>query len=80
MPRLSTADAAKRLGVAPRTLYGLIDEGRLAAFREGRKIYVDRDELDRFAEGFDGGDAHDREPRDPVRPRGAGSIALDPPP
>jgi excisionase family DNA binding protein len=74
--RITTADAAKRLGISPREVYQLIDERKLAAFRHGRTIRLDRDEVDRFADGLDGGDAHDRAPRHPKAPRGSGSISL----
>lgn len=45
---LSTADAAKRLGVTPRTLYRFIDEGQLPAYRFGRVIRLKEDEVDGF--------------------------------
>ena len=35
---LSTAAAADRLGITPRTLYRFIDEGQLAAYKFGRVI------------------------------------------
>src|SRR5690349_10550909 len=35
---LSTAEAANRLGITPRTLYRFIDEGQLVAYRFGRVI------------------------------------------
>ncbi len=47
---LSTADAARRLGVTPRTLYRFIDEGQLPAYRFGRVIRLKEDEVDRFIE------------------------------
>lgn len=37
---LGTPDAAKYLGLAPQTLYRLIDEGRLPAYRMGRVIRI----------------------------------------
>ncbi len=45
---LSTAEAAKRLGITPRTLYRFIDEGQLAAYRFGRVIRLKEDEVDVF--------------------------------
>lgn len=45
---LSTADAASRLGITPRTLYRFIDEGQLPAYRFGRVIRLKGDEVDRF--------------------------------
>lgn len=45
---LSTAEAARRLGVTPRTLYRFIDEGQLPAYRFGRVIRLKEDEVDAF--------------------------------
>lgn len=45
---LSTADAAKRLGITPRTLYRFIDEGQLPAYRFGRVIRLKETEVDTF--------------------------------
>lgn len=45
---LSTAEAAKRLGVTPRTLYRFIDEGQLPAYRFGRVIRLKQSEVDAF--------------------------------
>ena len=45
---LSTADAADRLGITPRTLYRFIDEGQLPAYRFGRVIRLKADEVDVF--------------------------------
>jgi excisionase family DNA binding protein len=47
---LSTADAAHRLGVTPRTLYRFIDEGQLPAYRFGRVIRLKENEVDAFIE------------------------------
>jgi excisionase family DNA binding protein len=47
---LSTADAASRLGITPRTLYRFIDEGQLPAYRFGRVIRLKADEVDTFIE------------------------------
>jgi excisionase family DNA binding protein len=47
---LSTADAATRLGITPRTLYRFIDEGQLPAYRFGRVIRLKADEVDVFIE------------------------------
>ena len=35
---MTTREASRRLGVAPRHLYALIDRGELPAFRFGRDI------------------------------------------
>ena len=47
---LSTAESARRLGITPRTLYRFIDEGQLPAYRFGRVIRLQRDEVDDFIE------------------------------
>lgn len=47
---LSTADAAKSLGITPRTLYRFIDQGELAAYRFGRVIRVKRTDIEAFIE------------------------------
>lgn len=48
---LSTADAAKALGITPRTLYRFIDQGELPAYRFGRVIRVKQADVDAFIEG-----------------------------
>lgn len=45
---LSTKDAALALGLTPRTLYRLIDEGQLPAYRFGRVIRLKQSEIDAF--------------------------------
>ncbi|MEY2419964.1 MAG: hypothetical protein QOI95_31 [Acidimicrobiaceae bacterium] len=47
---LSTAEAAKRLGITPRTLYRFIDQGDIPAYRFGRVIRLKADEVDGFIE------------------------------
>jgi excisionase family DNA binding protein len=47
---LSTAEAARKLGITPRTLYRFIDEGQLPAYRFGRVIRLKEDEVDGFIE------------------------------
>lgn len=47
---LSTAEAAHRLGITPRTLYRFIDAGELPAYRFGRVIRLKADEVDTFIE------------------------------
>ncbi len=47
---LSTADAAKALGVTPRTLYRFIDQDELPAYRFGRVIRVKQSDVDAFVE------------------------------
>jgi excisionase family DNA binding protein len=45
---LSTAEAARRLGVTPRTLYRFINEGQLPAYKFGRVIRLQQAEVDDF--------------------------------
>lgn len=47
---LSTQEAARRLGVTPRTLYRFIDLGELPAYRLGRVIRLKADDIDTFIE------------------------------
>lgn len=47
---LSTGEAARRLGIATRTLYRIIDEGQLAAYRFGRVIRLQAADVDRYIE------------------------------
>lgn len=47
---LGTSEAAERLGVVPRTLYRLIDEGQIPAYRMGRVFRVKESDLDAFLE------------------------------
>lgn len=47
---LSTAAAAKRLGITPRTLYRFIDEGQLPAYRFGRVIRLKTVDVDAYVE------------------------------
>jgi excisionase family DNA binding protein len=45
---LSTQEAARRLGITPRTLYRFIDHGELPAYRFGRVIRLRSHEVDQF--------------------------------
>jgi len=45
---LSTAEAASRLGITPRTLYRFIVEGQLPAYRFGRVIRLKTSDVDVF--------------------------------
>ncbi len=45
---LSTADAAKFLGITPRTLYRFIDEGQIPGYRFGRVIRLKQADVDVF--------------------------------
>lgn len=45
---LSTKDASARLGITLRTLYRLIDEGQVPAYKFGRVIRLKESEVDAF--------------------------------
>lgn len=45
---MSTAEASHHLGITPRTLYRLIDEGQLPAYRFGRVIRLQAAEVEAF--------------------------------
>jgi excisionase family DNA binding protein len=47
---LSTAEAARALGITSRTLYRFIDEGQLPAYRFGRVIRLKQSDVDSFIE------------------------------
>lgn len=47
---LSTKEAARRLGIASRTLYRLIDEGQITAYKFGRVIRLQEDDVATFLE------------------------------
>jgi len=47
---LSTKEAARRLGITTRTLYRLIDEGQLPAYKFGRVIRLKADEVEAFVD------------------------------
>jgi len=47
---LSTAAAARRLGITPRTLYRFIDEGDVQAYRFGRVIRLKQRDVDAYIE------------------------------
>jgi len=47
---LGTKEAARRLGITPRTLYRFIDEGQLPAYRFGRVIRLKAVEVDSYIE------------------------------
>lgn len=47
---LSTAEAAKHLGITSRTLYRFIDEGQIPGYRFGRVIRLKRADVDQFIE------------------------------
>lgn len=45
---MSTAEAARRLGITVRTLYRLIDESELPAYKFGRVIRLQEQEVEAF--------------------------------
>lgn len=45
---LSTAEAARYLGITPRTLYRFIDEGQITGYRFGRVIRLKQTDVDAF--------------------------------
>lgn len=45
---LSTKEAARRLGISNRTLYRLIDEGQVTAYKFGRVIRLTDDDVQAF--------------------------------
>lgn len=47
---LGTAEAARHLGLTPRTLYRLIDEGQIPAYKFGRVIRLKLDDIEAFIE------------------------------
>lgn len=47
---MGTTEAAERLGIVPRTLYRLLDEGKIPAYKLGRVIRIEVDDLDAFLE------------------------------
>lgn len=48
---LSTKEAAGRLGITTRTLYRLIDEGQIPAYKFGRVIRLQENEVNTFIDG-----------------------------
>ena len=47
---LGTTEAAERLGIVPRTLYRMINEGEIPAYKMGRVIRLKESDLDAFLE------------------------------
>ncbi|MGD9796760.1 MAG: helix-turn-helix domain-containing protein [Acidimicrobiia bacterium] len=47
---MSTQEAARRLGVTPRTLYRFVDEGELPAYRMGRVFRLQQADVDAYIE------------------------------
>jgi excisionase family DNA binding protein len=48
---MSTQEAARRLGITPRTLYRFVDEGSLPAYKMGRVFRLKQSDVDAFIEG-----------------------------
>ncbi len=48
---LSTREAARQLGITTRTLYRLIDGGQIPAYKFGRVIRLQQQEVDAFVQG-----------------------------
>lgn len=48
---MGTKEAADRLGITLRTLYRLIDEGQLSAYKFGRVIRLQEADVNRFIDG-----------------------------
>ncbi len=48
---MSTQEAARRLGITPRTLYRFVDEGALAAYKMGRVFRLKQADVDAFIDG-----------------------------
>ena len=47
---LGTTEAARYLGVVPRTLYRIIDEGKIPAYKMGRVLRVRRSDIEAYIE------------------------------
>jgi excisionase family DNA binding protein len=47
---LGTQDAARQLGITPRTLYRLINEGEIPAYKLGRVLRLRLSDVERFLE------------------------------
>jgi excisionase family DNA binding protein len=47
---MSTQEAARRLGITPRTLYRFVDEGSLPAYKMGRVFRLKQSDVDAFIE------------------------------
>lgn len=47
---LGTQEAARHLGITPRTLYRLIDEGEIPAYKLGRVLRLRLDDVTAFLE------------------------------
>jgi excisionase family DNA binding protein len=74
---MSTREASDKLGVTLRTLYLLIDQGSLPAYKIGRVIRLKADDVEQWkSDDPDDGGPHDRQPRRPKPPARPGSARL----
>lgn len=48
---MTTQEAARRMGVTPRTLYRFIDEGGIPAYKMGRVFRVKKSDVDAYISG-----------------------------
>lgn len=48
---MGTQEAARYLGITPRTLYRFINDGQLPAYKMGRVIRLKQSDLDEFIDG-----------------------------
>lgn len=73
-----TREASELLGITLRTLYRLIDEGQLPAYKMGRVIRLKVEDVEDYERrhGGPGGLSDDREPRVPLPSAPAGSMEL----
>ena len=49
---LNTKSAAAMLGITPRTLYTLVDQGQVPGYRMGRVLRFKRSDIDEATENF----------------------------
>ena len=49
---LNTKSAAAMLGITPRTLYKLVDQGQVPGYRMGRVLRFKRSDIDEATENF----------------------------
>lgn len=77
---ITVAEAAERLGLAPPTVYGMIDDGRLPAYRLGRSVRVDEDEMETWKHAQRVKPSPPKPPikRPPGRPKGSTRKNKDP--
>ena len=78
---MSTGDACDELGITLRTLYRIIDEGRLPCYQFGRVYRLRTEDVEHYRShnGPDAGEAGVREPRCPRPTPSSGAVALEPP-